>query len=92
MINGVGSPQNGRTDAPRATAVQRGTPVAPAGLVARAPTNTAPHRAADLAALGAPIDSEKVEAIRTAIARGGYGIDALKIAQAMITLDMPKKG
>ncbi|MEY4269858.1 MAG: Anti-sigma-28 factor, FlgM [Pseudomonadota bacterium] len=41
-----------------------------------------------LAAQGAPVDRETVNAIRDALARGEYPIDARKIADAMIALDL----
>jgi flagellar biosynthesis anti-sigma factor FlgM len=41
-----------------------------------------------LAAQGAPVDGEAVRAIRDALARGEYPIDARKIADAMIALDL----
>ena len=91
MINGVGSPQNTRPDALRATATQRAAPAAAVGLVARAPSTTAPLRAADLALMGAPVDTAKVAAVRAALAEGRYAIDATKIAEAMIDLDLPAR-
>jgi negative regulator of flagellin synthesis FlgM len=45
--------------------------------------------ARDLAGMGAPIDSDKVAAIRTAIAEGRYPVNPDRIAEAMLSLDLP---
>ena len=47
--------------------------------------------AAKLAQLGAPIDAEKIAAIRTAIAEGRYPVDPKAIATKMVDLDLPAK-
>jgi negative regulator of flagellin synthesis FlgM len=41
-----------------------------------------------MAAAGPPVNAEKVEAIRAAIAEGRYSVDADKIAERMIALDL----
>lgn len=43
---------------------------------------------ARMAAEGAPVDIEKVAAIKDAIAAGKYPVDADKIAERMIALDL----
>jgi negative regulator of flagellin synthesis FlgM len=45
--------------------------------------------AARMAALGAPIDSDRVAEIRVAIASGNYPIDPARIADRMLALDLP---
>jgi len=45
----------------------------------------------DLVAEGPPIDSAKIEAIRSAIASGRYPVDPEKIAERMIALDLPRR-
>jgi negative regulator of flagellin synthesis FlgM len=45
-----------------------------------------------MAASGAPVDSEKVAAIRAAIAEGRYPVDPDKIAEKMLALDLPVRG
>lgn len=44
--------------------------------------------AAAMASKGAPVDMDKIAAIRTAIAEGRYPVDPEKIAQRMIDLDL----
>jgi negative regulator of flagellin synthesis FlgM len=45
--------------------------------------------AARMAAQGAPVDFDRVAAIKSAIAAGNYPVDAKLIAEKMIALDMP---
>ena len=45
--------------------------------------------AAELASAGAPVDLDKVAAIRLAISEGRYPVDPDKIAASMLLLDMP---
>ncbi len=89
MIKGVGSAGAGQIDAARTQAAQRNiasklqdAPNAPAGGAPVSP-------AAQLAAAGAPVDTDKVAAVRAAIAEGRYVIDPQAIADRMIALDLP---
>lgn len=50
---------------------------------------SAPTPAADLAALGPPVDVDKVSRIRAAIANGSYTIDVQAIASRMVDYDLP---
>ena len=43
---------------------------------------------ARMAAQGAPVDMDRVAAIKEAIAQGKYPVDAEKIAESMIALDL----
>lgn len=43
---------------------------------------------ARMAAEGAPVDFDRVAAIKAAIASGNYPVDADKIAESMISLDL----
>ncbi|MBB6123804.1 flagellar biosynthesis anti-sigma factor FlgM [Sphingobium subterraneum] len=45
--------------------------------------------AARMAAEGAPVDMDRVAAIKSAIASGNYPVNAEKIAERMIALDLP---
>ena len=47
---------------------------------------------AALADAGAPVDSKKVDAIRSLIQSGAYPIDTQKIAAKMVALDFPERG
>ncbi len=55
-------------------------------VAAVASSNATPIRA--MAAEGAPVDFDKVLAIKEAIAAGKYPVDAEKIADRMIALDL----
>jgi len=93
MINGIGSTGNNRVDLARSDAAQRGAATAAAPEVVKSGTDAAAPTspAATLAALGAPIDAEKIAAIRAAIAEGRYPVDPQAIAEKMIALDLPSK-
>ena len=91
MINGIGPTGTGRVDAPRSDSVQRGAPAARVALARGDAAPAAPlNPVAELAASGPPIDTDKVAAIRAAIAEGRYPIDPQAIARKMIELDLPK--
>jgi anti-sigma28 factor (negative regulator of flagellin synthesis) len=47
--------------------------------------------AARFARLGPPIDVNRVNEIRAAIAGGSYTVDADRLAAAMLALDLPEK-
>jgi negative regulator of flagellin synthesis FlgM len=44
---------------------------------------------ARMAAEGAPVDMDRVAAIKSAIASGNYPVDANRIAERMLALDLP---
>ncbi|HAF41831.1 MAG TPA: flagellar biosynthesis anti-sigma factor FlgM [Sphingobium sp.] len=48
--------------------------------------------AARMAAEGAPVDMDRISAIKAAIASGNYPVDANAIAERMIALDLPTAG
>lgn len=48
--------------------------------------------AARMAAEGAPVDMDRVAAIKAAIASGNYPVDPAAIADRMIALDLPTAG
>ena len=90
MIDGVGKSGAGRIDAARGSGQS-----ASVGRVAFA---TAGDRQAGvdsavfgLASEGPPVDSVKVAQIRAAIAEGRYPVDANRIADRMIALDLPPR-
>ncbi|MCP1471566.1 negative regulator of flagellin synthesis FlgM [Sphingobium sp. OAS761] len=45
--------------------------------------------ASRMAAEGAPIDMDRIAAIKSAIASGNYPVDAQAIAERMVALDLP---
>jgi len=55
-------------------------------VAAVASSNATPIR--NMAAEGAPVDFDKVLAIKEAIAAGNYPVNAAKIAERMIALDL----
>jgi negative regulator of flagellin synthesis FlgM len=87
MINGVGDKSLGRVDVKRG-GVDR---VAPAPKVGDGDPETASVEvpatpAAEMASLGAPVDTDKIAAIKSAIAEGRYPVNATLIAKAMLAL------
>lgn len=94
MINGIASSGNGRVELARPDTARRDVSAVPGAAVAGASTaiDRLSSPAAALAATGAPIDSDKVAAIRAAIANGSYAINPRAIAEKMIALDLPVRG
>jgi negative regulator of flagellin synthesis FlgM len=88
MINGVGSANPTRIGQVKDDKITAAAPVEPVKTAGGG--ITAPSLVAALAEAGPPINSEKIEAIRQAIASGQYPIDAKAIAAKMIALDLPK--
>ena len=90
MIDGVGKSGTGAIGAGRA---EKGSGLAPvAGPAARGADGAVQSAVLGLVAGGAPVDSAKVAAIRSAIAEGRYPIDADRIAERMMALDLPRRG
>ena len=46
----------------------------------------------ELVSGGPPVDSSRVEEIRTAIRDGRYPVDPARIAVRMLQLDLPRRG
>jgi len=89
MINGVGNSSANRIE-PARTPVERSQAVARSGdSLDRDSGAVASSPASEMAAAGPPIDAERIAAIRTAIAEGRYPVDADKIAERMMALDLP---
>jgi len=91
MITGVGPTGIARAIEVRSDSVAKSEAAAKVEQAPAQGSSTITTPAAELAAQGAPIDTAKVEAIRTAIANGTYKIDAKAIADRMIALDLPSK-
>ncbi|WP_066969189.1 flagellar biosynthesis anti-sigma factor FlgM [Rhizorhabdus dicambivorans] len=89
MINGVGPASPTRIGQVKDEKVIPLVPLAPTGPVGASPA-ASPSLVAALAEAGPPINSEKIQAIRQAIASGAYPIDPRAIAAKMIALDLPK--
>lgn len=93
MVDGIGKAgAAGRIDVAR-SALERSAATGKVGDAIGQDAVAAPATpAAEMAAAGAPIDAGKVAAIRAAIAEGRYPVDADKIAEKMIALDLPVRG
>jgi len=88
MINGVGPASPTRIGQVKDDKVVSVTPAA--ATSADSLPVASPSLVAALAESGPPINSEKIQAIRRAIASGAYPIDPKAIAAKMIALDLPK--
>jgi negative regulator of flagellin synthesis FlgM len=90
MISAIGSTGMARAVQLQGDTVVRSEPVSKtaAGGTEAAKAQATP--AAEMAAQGAPIDMDKVAAIRAKIADGSYKIDPQAIADRMIALDLPE--
>lgn len=89
MINGVGPASPTRIGQVKEEKVVPTVPLAPTATSDSLPVSS-PSLVAALAEAGPPINNEKIQAIRQAIASGAYPIDPKAIAAKMIALDLPK--
>ena len=90
MIDGVGKSGPNAIDLGRA---EKGNgPARIAGAGARGDGSPVESAVLGLVADGAPVDAAKVAAIKGAIAEGRYPLDADRIAERMIALDLPRQG
>jgi negative regulator of flagellin synthesis FlgM len=90
MISGVGSPNPTGIGQVKDSIKVEGA-AAPAAAPSVKAEDTMPMTlVAALAELGPPVDTDKIQAIRTAIAQGRYPLDAKAIADKMISLDLPR--
>lgn len=88
MIKSVGPTMNPAVEAAKLRDAQGArAPQAPAADAARPSASASP--VARMAGEGAPIDSARITQIKQAIAEGSYPVDANKIAQKMLDLDLP---
>ena len=88
MINGVGS--TGQTRIGQVKDGKVGAPAPADAVTTTSKEATTPSLVAALAQAGPPINSDKIRAIRQAIASGQYPLDVKAIAAKMIALDLPK--
>ena len=90
MIKSVGGQIGAAIDAAQ---LRAGGRIKPADLLSSSDMSEAsgasPTPAARMAALGAPIDSDRIAEIRAAIASGNYPVDPARIADRMLALDLP---
>lgn len=90
MIKSIGGQSGAAIDAAqlRASGKARALDLLSSGQTPGAAGAT-PTPAARMAALGAPVDNERVAEIRAAIASGNYPVDPARIADCMVALDLP---
>jgi negative regulator of flagellin synthesis FlgM len=55
-------------------------------------SETSASPAARMASQGAPVNSDRIAAIKAAIASGNYPVDPARIADRMFALDLPAAG
>ena len=89
MISAIGSTGLTRTVPLQGDGVARSEPVSKAATADSEAAKARSTPAAEMAAAGAPIDTDKVAAIKARIADGSYRIDPNAIAERMIALDLP---
>ncbi|MDQ8757179.1 flagellar biosynthesis anti-sigma factor FlgM [Sphingosinicella sp. LHD-64] len=88
MIDGVGKTGPGRIELTRGTEKSQAA-AATGHATSRGRNGPVESAVFELVSGGAPVDSAKVSAIRAAIAEGRYPVDADRIAERMIALDLP---
>jgi negative regulator of flagellin synthesis FlgM len=90
MIDGVGKGGAGRIDIARQ---DKGNAVGGArGADPRFAKGAVKSELLELVSGRAPVDSAKVEAVRTAIREGRYPLDPNRIALRMLDVDLPRRG
>jgi negative regulator of flagellin synthesis FlgM len=90
MIKSVGQNISAAIEASRLKEGGRTRASSPAGSAAGASASaSSASPAARMAAEGAPVDLDRVAAIKAAIASGNYPVDPAAIADRMIALDLP---
>lgn len=89
MIDGVGKSGAGRIEL--AQGAGKSAPAAAVGNAAASGKSPVESAVFELVAGGPPVDGAKVAAIRNAIAEGRYPVDADRIAERMIALDLPAR-
>lgn len=91
MVEQIGKSGTGGVNLSRVQ-VNGGAPLAKAGPAPTAPAPaTVSSMVFDIIRSGPPVDLGKVNKIKEAIAQGNYPINAEKIAEKMIELDLPLK-
>lgn len=91
MINGIGQAMSSAIEASK---LRDGSKVKTVSVTAAhaAITGASMSPAGRMAAEGAPVDMDRIAAIKAAIAAGDYPVDADAIAEKMLSLDLPSAG
>lgn len=90
MINSVGPGLAAAIETSKLREGAKGKGVSGVAGVATQAAGVSSSPAARMAAQGAPLDMDKVIAIKAAISSGNYPVDADVIAQKMLDLDLPQ--
>ena len=91
MINSVGQSIGNAIGATSLRESGKTRAAAPTGSVPASAAADGASPAARMAAEGAPVDMDKIAAIKSAIASGNYPVNADAIAERMLELDLPQK-
>ena len=89
MIKPIGQNLGAAIEASRLRDGGRVRASAPLGGSVAASASGSASPASRLAAEGAPVDMDRIAAIKAAIASGNYPVDADAIAERMMALDLP---
>ena len=93
MIKSVGQNMSAAIEASRLQGGAKTRATSEKGSVATSSSSSASSTPAGrMAAEGAPVDLDRVAAIKAAIASGNYPVDAAAIANKMLELDLPANG
>jgi len=88
MIKSVGQSISAAIEANRLREGGKMRASAPIGSASVASASASASPAARMAAEGAPVDMDRIAAIKAAIASGNYPVDAAAIADRMVALDL----
>jgi negative regulator of flagellin synthesis FlgM len=92
MIKSVGQNLSAAIEASRLAQGGKTRALAEKGTDAVSSSSASASPAARMAAEGAPVDFDRVAAIKAAIASGNYPVDPAAIADKMLALDLPVNG
>ena len=92
MIKSVGQNMSAAIEASRLREGGKTRASSDKGSVGVSSFSASASPAARMAAEGAPVDMDRVAAIKAAIASGNYPVDPAAIADKMLALDLPING
>ncbi|AMK19014.1 MULTISPECIES: flagellar biosynthesis anti-sigma factor FlgM [Sphingobium] len=92
MIKAVGQNISAAIEASRLRDSGKARASSDKGSVGASTSAASASPAARMAAEGAPVDMDRVAAIKAAIASGNYPVDPAAIADKMLALDLPVNG
>jgi negative regulator of flagellin synthesis FlgM len=90
MITSIGQTISSALEASKLRESGKARPAAPvSGSTAGSAASASASPVARMAAEGAPVDMDRISAIKAAIASGNYPVDPSRIAERMLALDLP---